>query len=282
MDVPIAVEEAPGGERAWLEALYLAGDWGPLIGASRRALFEGYGGELERLLLASAYHRTGRRAEAEEMFQALVDGPLRSDVLLQWADVSSRRDPWLALAWLDRHEASFPDPGGWRAGAQARLYLRVGDIDAARAHLPRHDLLPLHVPRRHPWLGALSSAVVPGLGQLISGQPVEAASALAVVGTLAGCTAWAATGGRGGTAAVIGTVGGLFWIGSVYGGADAAVRFNRHQVHLLEDSLDRGGLPGASPPPFPGEVEAGEVEAGEVEAGEVEAGEVEAGEVEAG
>ncbi len=251
MDAPVAEAVATIDDLGWIATLYQHEDWQALIGESRRILFEDPGADLASLVLASAYHHTGRRTEAEAMFFALSGGPLASEVLLHRAYADRDRDPRIAIVWLQRHERAAPEDAAWRDGSLARLHLRVGDIDEARRYLPADDLIPARVPRRHPWLGAATSAVVPGLGQLIAGQPVEAASALSVVGTLAGGVIWALASDRDGTAVAFGAVSLLFWTGNVYGGADAAVRWNRHQIRGIEASLDRARLPGSAPPPLP-------------------------------
>ncbi|MEQ1568470.1 MAG: hypothetical protein ABMA64_22730, partial [Myxococcota bacterium] len=74
---------------------------------------------------------------------------------------------------------------------------------------------------------ALLSAAVPGAGQLYAGAPREAVAALVVVGGLAAGTVALAERESWTGAAVVGTLGVSFWLGNVYGAADAAARHNR-------------------------------------------------------
>ena len=233
-------------EEAFLVYLYSEQDWPSLVAASRRALFEGES-EIAEITLAAAYARV-EPARAETLLQGFASGPQRSWALLQLAD-ARRDDPWQALAWLDAHAREFPEQAtDWRCGARARMRLSVGDLDGAAALAPAVEV---EGHRRSPVAGALASALLPGLGQAISGQPLEAASALLVVSSLAAGTAWAAEKDRAPTALAIGILGGLFWSGNVYGGADAAIRANRARVEDQIHQLDALGLPGGDPPPLP-------------------------------
>lgn len=233
-------------------AAYETEDWIPLLVAARQASFCDPQSEVTKFLLSAAYARTGRPELADEMLAGLVDGPLRPHVLLEWAARTRSSDPWVAAAWLERFRAENSTSSAgweWSSGALARARLAVGDVDGARRVLPTQ--VPARVRHRSPGLGAAASALVPGLGQAISGQPVEAASALVVVGALAATTAWAVESDRGGTAAVFGTVAVLFWSGSVYGGADSALRFNRRELRTVVERWDADGVPGGGSPPLP-------------------------------
>lgn len=235
--------------------LYTHGDWSQLVAVARLwSLRDPTARELPQLLLAAAYARTGRPEEAERIWSELQTGPHRPWVLLHRAAAVADSDAWLAVAWLDRIEVGLGEGESWRQGFEARTRLRIGDLEGARRCLDGGifaDSLPSRVRSRRPAVGALASALVPGLGQAIAGQPVEAASAFGVVGLLAAGTGWALTSERPGTAGVVGAVGLLFWAGNVYGGGEAALRFNRARLGEVELSLDRADLPGTTPPPLP-------------------------------
>lgn len=236
----------------FLAYLYGEQDWWALVAASRAELYAGRDDGIAPLTLAAAYAHVAPE-RAEPLLLELARSPLRGWALLQLAEMERDRDPWLASAWLDRHRAEFPDAAAWRDGAQARLKLTVGDYDGARALLPAPlaERLPARPGRRSPVATGLASAVAPGLGQAWSGSWLEAGSALVVVGALGGATAWAVKERETPTAVVVGAVAGLFWAGNIYGGADAAVRFNRRRMRGYEEALDAAGLDGDGPPPLP-------------------------------
>jgi hypothetical protein len=205
-----------------------------------------------RLLLGAAYaHLDPTRADA--VLTGLLDDPLRPWALLQLAERHRDRDPWTSLGLLDDPSLSDPTLTPWKVGAEARLRVTVGDCNGAAAALPASAPLLQSCGRtkRSPVAGAVASAVLPGLGQAWSHQPVEAASAFFVVGSLAGGTVWAVADRRWPTAAALGALTIGFWSGNIYGGADAAIRFNRAQVRATLAALDAAEVPGGRPPPLP-------------------------------
>ncbi|MEM7231942.1 MAG: membrane protein insertion efficiency factor YidD [Planctomycetota bacterium] len=89
-------------------------------------------------------------------------------------------------------------------------------------HCDRFDELPY----RSPLAGGFLSAVLPGSGQVYSGRFGDAFAAFAMNGLLISGTVLAALNDEEVTAAVVGTVAFGFYAGNVYGGANAARRFN--------------------------------------------------------
>ncbi len=247
--------DGPHETAAWVERLHADGDWEGLISASQLLRVQTADSEPSRLVLASAYAHVGRHDEAEALWSPMQDGPSREWVLLHRAATAD--DPWLAIAWHERHLREYPQSPhrAWADGHEGRARLQVGDVDGAREALVRAvgtaDAMPPRVRRRHAALGAIASALVPGLGQAINAQPVEAASSLVVVGGLAAGTGWAIAEEQPGTAAIVGAVGFLFWAGNVYGGGESALRFNRARMHEVEARWDAAAVPGHEPAPLP-------------------------------
>ena len=87
---------------------------------------------------------------------------------------------------------------------------RLFDKIFAERYLEKH---------KSPWLAAGLSAVVPGLGKIYVGRKDEGIAALMTVGVLAGFTAeaWIKKGPTDWRTIVFGTLGSLFYIGSIYG-----------------------------------------------------------------
>jgi hypothetical protein len=99
------------------------------------------------------------------------------------------------------------------------------------------------LPRRSPWVTAGLSAVVPGLGQIVSGYVWDGLSALLLTG---GSAAILAAGVDRDNAALKGTGAvllAIFYPANVYGGANAAGRRNREaRRRLLDDAARRSTL----------------------------------------
>ncbi len=88
---------------------------------------------------------------------------------------------------------------------------------------------------------AAGLAVVPGVGHLYAGSPKQAASAFVVNSVFATGIALAARNESWGTVGVLGFFGVGFYMGNMYGAADAARRHNRKALRTIERDLATEG-----------------------------------------
>lgn len=227
-----------------------AQDWTGLRTEALRLQFHDPAGAPRwRFYEAWALLQQGDAQQATPMFVALADqGPPELAPLASLAAARSWRglDPRIALR---RYEslAGAPEP----VATQARLgagwsYVAVGRFDdAAALALPSPALAAvLERPRwRRPGAAAALSAVIPGAGQFYAGAPREGAAALFVVGGLGAGTAILVERESWTGAAVVGTLFGSFWLGNLYGAADAAVRHNRRVREAAAREIEALELP---------------------------------------
>jgi hypothetical protein len=146
------------------------------------------------------------------------------------------------------------EENAWRSKYLFVTAIELGRYDELEQRLG--EQIPLSVAdlrvfgraRRSPGVGAIASAVLPGLGQLMSGNPVGAYSALVLNGALIGGTVWAASREQWASAVMVGLVGVTFYSGNVYGGADSAIQFNRRRRDDELEQLSELGLRDEPPP----------------------------------
>lgn len=241
---PIAAE-APRDEvverERWLRALVVAGDWAGLRTESLRWAYE------------TSDPAIAARARFYEGWALLQAGDpeaavLRLTALADEAPVAWRPTAQLAAAYawrgLDpglaehRYARIVAEPGSavadqaslglaWTLADQARF---AEALEVLPASAPPELVELLERPRwRRGGVAAWMSAVVPGSGQLYAGAPREAVAAFLVVGGLGAGTVVLATRGQRGGAIALGVVTGTFWLGNIYGAADAATRANRRR-----------------------------------------------------
>lgn len=122
---------------------------------------------------------------------------------------------------LDRFRALYPEE--LRAGSAAR---GMEMIDAQAA-----------APGKSPLLAGALSAVVPGSGQAYAGNPRDGLAALLVNGLFIAGTAVAIDQKNYATAAVVGGIGLPFYLGNIYGAANAANKWNLGLARDLRDRL---------------------------------------------
>ena len=79
---------------------------------------------------------------------------------------------------------------------------------------------------KSPAVGGLLSLFIPGAGQWYGGRKIDAVFAFSTVATFAAGTLVAKHNGEEGWAWTVGAVGGVFYLGNVYGGINAAHRYN--------------------------------------------------------
>jgi hypothetical protein len=95
---------------------------------------------------------------------------------------------------------------------------------------------------RQPVGAAVLSALIPGAGQLYAGSPKEALAAVVVNGVLAAGVVTTIQRRNWGAVGAIGFFGVGFYAGNIYGGADAAVRYNRALRDALVRSMEAQGF----------------------------------------
>ena len=262
-------DEAP----AFLAHLHASGDH---QGLRTRALQLGF--EYESIdaqavanywLGLSAAHR-GDWATAEDYAARMsqLGGDWRPWSSLLKAEIWSIREPHVGLNLLTQQEALRLDPGIAAYADRRELELRItlGDFDGGfekieRTYTGQAGQLLTHFEgarKRRPVLGALLSAIMPGAGQAYSGRWGEGASALAVNGVFGWGLYSTIRNEQYPAAAIIGLFAVGFYGGNIYGGADAAVRFNRaqrdHLRSVVATTIPRASTPGpcVDPPPSGG------------------------------
>ena len=122
---------------------------------------------------------------------------------------------------LARFQALYPQEP--RAGSVTRA---LAEIDGQAA-----------VPRKSPLLAGVLSAVVPGSGQAYAGRYRDGLVALLVNGLFIAGTAVAIDQENYATAAVVGGIGLPFYLGNIYGAANAAGKWNLTLHRELRDRL---------------------------------------------
>jgi putative component of membrane protein insertase Oxa1/YidC/SpoIIIJ protein YidD len=134
--------------------------------------------------------------------------------------------------------------------AAGRLLAGFLALEAVRPDAARQQFEKLDAPLREPllrevakfeelpsksrWLAGSLSAVVPGAGQLYAGRPEDALVAFITNGVLIGTTAYAWHRGERVTAGALGFVAFGFYAGNIYGGVNAAAKYDRN---VQEDLL---------------------------------------------
>lgn len=106
-----------------------------------------------------------------------------------------------------------------------------------------------HLKHRSPWLAALLSVIVPGAGRAYIGRWGDGVFSFALVGAPAGFAAYEFS--RSGVSSVGGwilaSVGGLFYLGDIYGSAIGAVIYNREQADELNTKIKEAYIGRADP-----------------------------------
>ncbi len=211
---------------------------------------------------AHEYWRDGRPDDAERMLdraENLGGGIGVPALLLRAENAEAARDlRGAAFHWQTVL--------GGTAGAEARRFaarrlamaeLRSGDAQAALAALEmspgdeREGRMALARYRsgndRRPWVGGLLG-LVPGLGHAYSGEYASGARSLILNGLFIWAMTWSAREDQWGAFAVAGFFELTWYGGSVYGGIDAAHRFNRRR---LEEAAEEIGGGAAFAPDYP-------------------------------
>jgi len=143
-----------------------------------------------------------------------------------------------ALAGLSLTALELQDLAGSRQalGRLASDYPHTAQGEAAR------DALPLVVdtetrPRKSPVAAGVFSALVPGSGQLYAGRPRDGLMAFLVNGLFIAGTAVAIDHDNGPAAVLLGAAGLPFYLGNIYGAANAAHQWNLSLARDLRNDL---------------------------------------------
>lgn len=196
--------------------------------------------EMDRLVRLDPTHLTGQMAQLR--------------VADAWLELAPPMGVSRHRAFLDaypdsplRDYAAYQSAVGLTAEGQFAMALTV--LDAEGVMLAPEHRMKLEDPRRwkRPMVASMLSGALPGAGQLYARAPQEAASALLInslfitsMALTARRQSWPAFG-------VLAFFGVGFYMGNIYGAADAAIRYNRG---VRDEALDALG-PYAPPEPLP-------------------------------
>ncbi|MCX7819301.1 MAG: hypothetical protein N2652_08845 [Kiritimatiellae bacterium] len=216
------VDEA--GRAAWLWAAarehLRAGQVRAAEGALDRAEAAGLASLPLRLMRAETAVAAGDRGAAEFYWTSIAEDP---GVPAEARAMGARR-----AAALRARE------GRWEDAARA---LAASPLDES-ARLRRIEQAGSR-PRRVPWVGGLLG-LVPGLGYVYSGEYANGARSLILNGIFLGLLALAMDEEQWAAAGAIGFLEVTWYSGSIYGGIDAAHRWNRRIFEDTAAELERG------------------------------------------
>jgi hypothetical protein len=204
--------------------------------------------EAAQLLLkaAAAYGEAGdaaREAKMLDQSEELDPSPSLLRTLLR-ADAAEREGDWLSAAlWAEEAAADGADT----RGAAAADWLLGGDAAAARRMAAGDEGRTRAIDaweargRKRPWLGGVLG-IVPGLGYAYSGEWGNALRSLVLNGLFAWAMVETAEEDQWALFAVSAFFETTWWTGSIYGGLDAAHRWNARSLDTAADLL-RNGAP---------------------------------------
>lgn len=220
----LALGDAPAEERAvWLWAAarehWRAGQFRAAMHALDRAEPLGLPSLPLRVMRAEVANSLHDFGAAEFYWRSIADDP---DVPNSARAVAARRSA--ALCLRDRR---FDD---------AVRSLSSSPLDEAR-HVQRIEQAASQ-PRRQPWIGGLLG-LIPGLGYCYSGEYANGARSFLLNGLFLGLMVWAIDQEQWAAAGVIGFFEITWYSGSIYGGVDAAHRWNRRILEEAASALEQ-------------------------------------------
>ncbi len=204
---------------------------------------------------AYAYGRTGQWSAAAALLDRAEDSDpaLKTPVLLLRGDAALADRAYDAAAFYWRSaadDAADPDLRAYAARRAAEAELRAGRLEAARAALaqaPGDEAAALAALDRYrrgrdkrPLLGG-TLGLVPGLGYAYAGEYANGARSLILNGLFLGAMVYSGLEDQWGAFAAISFFELTWYSGSIYGGIDAARRYNRRRLDRAVESI-RGGL----------------------------------------
>lgn len=237
--------------------LFESGDYHRAVGEYQRCLFafDTLPGNADSILfkIGLALRREGDYGPALENFQRLLDdyaasplaGPAHAQMLRCYFGQErfpALRDHAARCDFSDKLKrpliaASYLGQKNWSGGLAALGEPEAADSFSLRlADLAREGL---RLPRKSGLWAGLCSAVIPGAGKLYCRRPVEGLQSLVTVAL----TGWQAYDGfhRDGTRSIkgwiFGVLGGVFYLGNVYGSAVAADIANEEQDGRLIEKV---------------------------------------------
>ena len=204
-----------------------------------------------------AYIRAEKLDEAQHMLQKAEELlPADPAVSILNAEIAAGRgDPQTALYFLDLPGTYDPSVEDFRTRRSAEMYLRAGDpqralrmveglsssADEEVSALGRYIQTPHKSPAIGGWLG-----LIPGAGYWYSGEISNGFRSLILNGLFMYGMAQTAQDEQWGAFAVISFFEITWYSGSIYGGIDAAHRYNRN---LLENCVNCLNVPDLEPDP---------------------------------
>ena len=185
---------------------------------------------------ASILEETGRTAQAADMYSMAEDEFLQPD-LRDGAGVmaglmEARLGRWIPASERLSHISS--RGGSWSASAA-----RLSSVVAAGEDLPS----------RNPVLCGISSAILPGSGQMLCGHFTDGIIALAVNGAVGFLFISSLEEENTTTTVLLGWLGLSFYGGNIYGGARAADRYNSARRRELLETVSSIVMEHSSSPP---------------------------------
>jgi len=179
-------------------------------------------------LLTSAYHKTAYSYFALGEYDS-TEQLLRNAVKMNPSQVDRER-----LACMLGYVLLFQ--AKWRLVSTLVESLSVNhhndDFDPCLAKLKASYQEGISLSRRSPLLSSIFSAIVPGAGKMYCGRYIDGLTSFVLIGT----AAWQASSGfqdqgsRSQRGWIYATLGGILWVGNIYGSSVAAKIYNREQT----------------------------------------------------
>lgn len=173
----------------------------------------------------------GRLEEAENVLGFLLEAPPGNDFPIERARY--------ALAWVYLGQGK----SGQAQGALEKLLTdpnwgpRAQSLSKAAGHAQ-------NILKRDPALGGILSAIIPGLGQAVSGRWTDGLSALLVNGLFAGAAVESFRTDRNTLGILLTTLGAAWYTGNIFAGANAASRLTKlNRAQYMEDTWQSSRLP---------------------------------------
>lgn len=178
-----------------------------------------------------------------DLAEDAADDDLAAPITWLRAEQALAERDWAAAGFYFQSLQSATDDEGWRdfaAQGEAAARLRSGDVDSARvglhgAALEAVERYAAHADKK-PWLGGMLG-VVPGLGYLYSGEIGNAVRSLLLNSLFIWGMVETAEDDQWAIFTLL-TLGEFTWYsGSIYGGIDAANRYNRDRLDQAVEAV---------------------------------------------
>lgn len=176
-------------------------------------------------LVSNAYYQIGVSYFLMEQFGTSTKFLDASLPLIKDTEYRAESQQLMGLSYLKQKR--------WLAAEKIFNELQKSDVLAVRekaAVYSKYAVQGVNLPTRSPFLAGFLSTIVPGTGRIYTGRVSDALTSLLTVGL----TGWQAYDGfrRDGISSVkgwtLGTLGGIFYLGNIYGSVISARVYNRH------------------------------------------------------